>query len=143
MVDGYRPAEGRVELFFNGCWGTVCDDSWSLNDATVVCRQLDYPRALQALQRASYGQGVGRIVLDDLLCTGSESNLLDCPSFTPAGTHNCGHSEDASVVCENDISELLATYIALIKLLASQFQRCVHTYVCSSVSCYQYLSSIS
>ena len=52
-----------------------------------------------------HGQGTGAIVLDDLLCTGSESNLLECPSFTPAGTHNCAHSEDASVVCENDISE--------------------------------------
>ena len=105
LVDGYRPAEGRVEVYFNGCWGTVCDDSWSLNDATVVCRQLGYPRALQALQRASHGQGMGGIVLDDLFCTGSEPNLLECPSFTPAGTHNCQHSEDASVVCENDISK--------------------------------------
>ena len=105
MVDGYRPAEGRVEMYYNGCWGTICDDFWSLNDATVVCKQLGYPSALQALQRASHGQGNGAIVLDDLLCTGTESNLLECPSFRPAGTHNCGHSEDASVICENDISE--------------------------------------
>ena len=105
LVDGYRPAEGRVEIYYNGCWGTICDDLWSLNDARVVCNQLGYPSALQALQRASHGQGTGAIVLDDLLCTGSESSLLDCPSFTPAGTHNCAHFEDASVVCENDISE--------------------------------------
>ena len=108
LVDGYRPAEGRVEVYYNGCWGTVCDDFWSLNDANVVCRQLGYPRALQALRVASHGQGTGAIVLDDLLCSGTESNLLECPSFTPAGTHNCAHSEDASVVCENDISEKLA-----------------------------------
>ena len=105
LVDGYRPAEGRVEIYYNGCWGTICDDFWSLNDATVVCRQLGYPRALQALRVASHGQGTGSIVLDDLLCSGAEENLLDCPSFTPAGTHNCAHSEDASVVCENDISK--------------------------------------
>ena len=105
LVDGYRPAEGRVEVYYNGCWGTVCDDFWSLNDARVVCQQLGYPGALQALRQASHGQGTGSIVLDDLLCAGTESNLLACPSFTPAGTHNCLHSEDASVVCENDISE--------------------------------------
>ena len=90
-------------MYYNGCWGTVCDDSWSLDDAQVVCRQLGYPGALQALQQASHGQGTGSIVLDDLLCAGTESNLLECPNFTPAGTHNCDHSEDASVVCENDI----------------------------------------
>ena len=105
LVDGYRPAEGRVEVYFNGCWGTVCDDSWDMRDATVVCRQMGYPSAIRAYQRATHGQGTGRIVLDDLFCTGSESSLLDCPSFTPAGTHNCQHSEDASVQCENDISK--------------------------------------
>lgn len=105
LVDGYRPAEGRVEMWYNGCWGTICDDFWSLNDARVVCRQLGYPGAVRALQRASHGQGNGAIVLDDLLCRGNEENLLQCPSFTPPGTHNCAHSEDASVVCENDISE--------------------------------------
>ena len=105
LVNGYRPAEGRVEIYYNGCWGTICDDFWSLNDATVVCNQLGYPRALQALRVASHGQGTGAIVLDDLLCSGTEENLLQCPSFTSAGIHNCAHFEDASVVCENDISK--------------------------------------
>ena len=109
LVDGKVPSEGRVEVYYNGCWGTVCDDFWSLNDAHVVCRQLGYPRALQALQMASHGQGTGAIVLDDLLCSGTEENLLQCASFTPAGTHNCQHSEDASVVCERSISKWIAT----------------------------------
>ena len=39
LVDGSDSSEGRVEICINDEWGTVCDDSWSGNDAEVVCRQ--------------------------------------------------------------------------------------------------------
>ena len=46
LVNGNVPSEGRVEVFHNNRWGTVCDDYWSFEEAVVVCRQLGYPTAL-------------------------------------------------------------------------------------------------
>ncbi|XP_015777969.1 PREDICTED: deleted in malignant brain tumors 1 protein-like [Acropora digitifera] len=89
---------GRVEVYHNATWGTVCDDSWDINDAHVVCRQLGFSSAAYQYHGAHYGQGSGKIWLDDLRCHGGEASLSSCP-HRGWGSHNCDHSEDASVIC--------------------------------------------
>eukprot|EP00057_Strongylocentrotus_purpuratus_P007134 XP_011661608.1 PREDICTED: deleted in malignant brain tumors 1 protein-like [Strongylocentrotus purpuratus] len=98
LVGGQTALEGRVEVFFNGSWGTVCDDSWDLNDARVVCRMLGFQTAVLASTNAGYGEGSGSIILDNVGCLGTERNLAEC-SHNGYENHNCGHSEDAGAVC--------------------------------------------
>jgi len=43
--------EGRVEVFHNGQWGTICDDSWGYYEALVICRMLGFSNAVQAYRR--------------------------------------------------------------------------------------------
>ena len=106
LVGGSTHNEGRVEVYHSGVWGTVCDDEWDLNDATVVCRQLNYFRAMAALGEAAFGAGTGLILYDNVACTGSESRLANCSSLGIT-RHNCNHDEDAGVVCTDTQGEYL------------------------------------
>ncbi|XP_069054301.1 antigen WC1.1-like [Lepisosteus oculatus] len=95
---GGTNCSGRVELRYEGSWGTVCDDSWDLQDAQVVCRQLGCGDAVSAAIEASFGPGSGAIWLDEVNCRGSELLLWDC-CHSGLNQIDCQHKEDAGVTC--------------------------------------------
>ncbi|CAM5081675.1 unnamed protein product [Eretmochelys imbricata] len=98
VMGGEDRCSGRVEVWYRGSWGTVCDDSWDMADANVVCKQLGCGSAVSAPGEAAFGQGTGPIWVETLNCRGTESSLWDCPA-KPWCESNCGHKEDAAVNC--------------------------------------------
>ncbi|XP_052236894.1 deleted in malignant brain tumors 1 protein-like [Dreissena polymorpha] len=119
LCDGYapgigHPSKGRIEVNFDGTWGTVCDDGdfldvdgniesspWSVESLNVACRTFGFSKSTGVNRRGAYfGEGVGPILMDDVICTGSETLLTDCShSRDHIATGECSHSEDQGIEC--------------------------------------------
>ncbi|XP_026084216.1 scavenger receptor cysteine-rich type 1 protein M130-like [Carassius auratus] len=103
LVGGNSPCSGRVEVYLNGQWGRVCDNGWDITAASVVCRELECGKAVEALGGGHFGQGSGQIWKDGVDCQGSESSVMSCRS-SGRGAYNC---EDAGVRCSGRWARLV------------------------------------
>ncbi|CAH1790418.1 unnamed protein product, partial [Owenia fusiformis] len=94
---------GRLEVYRNGRWGTVCDDSFDTKDARVACRHLGWNFEEATVIASSHvPDGSGPTWLDDMKCNGTEKTLFEC-SHGGWGVENCGHHEDVGVSCHGGI----------------------------------------
>lgn len=105
LVDGTTNSEGRVEIYHDSEWGTICDDGWGIEEGITVCKQLGYSSALSVQSGAYFGSGSGVIWLDDVDCNGSDETRLDGCSRGGWGVHDCTHQEDVGVRCSQIIGE--------------------------------------
>lgn len=96
---------GRMEVFHDGEWGTICNDEFDDKDAEVACRAMGKSGGRVLGNRHSLvtsGAKSSKIWLDNVRCVGNENSLFDCPrgpANKAVGKHNCGHSEDIGVQC--------------------------------------------
>ena len=59
LIGGQTRNMGKVELYYHGHWGAICGASWDITDADVVCHQLGYDHAIQALNGNIFGATEG------------------------------------------------------------------------------------
>lgn len=110
---------GRIEVCYNGNWGTICQKGWGIYDAMVACTQLGFNASrklmywslillllllllldVRTFGGSKYGSGIGPVYLRDLQCSGNESSLIYCPGNTD--TNECSHSDDAGLRCDGE-----------------------------------------
>ena len=97
LSDGHNSRSGRIEMYINGKWGTVCDDGWTTGSSNVMCRQLGLGNT-GTFNHYGAGLSYNPIYLENVRCNGYEANILACP-HGQLSVHNCGHSEDVGVIC--------------------------------------------
>ena len=110
------PGTTVMLLWYVDSWGTLIKvrnvHALKYFDSAVYCCTLLSTDAV-AFGSAHFGAGTGTIYLDDVGCTGSENNLVDC-SRSPSISCSLGHSEDAGVRCQGTFHGCVNTSSSLI-----------------------------
>lgn len=92
LVDGQYGNEGRVEVYKDGVWATVCGESLDLYTANVLCEYMDFKSATEVIKQSA-SQGSGSVL--SVNCKGK--SLVDNCTIKPS---DCSHEWDARLVCQ-------------------------------------------
>ena len=100
LVGGSSFTEGRVEVNYNGEWGTVCYYGWTYSNTDVVCKQLGLGTyGYYYYSRYYFGQGSGPVWLENVKCAGDESTIASCGHLGVNITRSCTYREDVGIWC--------------------------------------------
>lgn len=102
LVGGGSRCDGRVEILQRGTWGRVLDAQWDMQEASVVCRQLQCGEAESAYNPAKAERGTGAVGLRGVRCAGHEAGLSLCNTSLPESVLAAGIAEDVGVVCRGE-----------------------------------------
>lgn len=97
-LEGGSINEGRVEVMVENMWGTICDEGFTDDSASVVCRMLGFQSGV-AVFGGTFGEGTGFVFMKDVTCTGNERDIFSCP-HDGISCHPCKHSRDVGVKCD-------------------------------------------
>ncbi|KAL4224238.1 hypothetical protein ACF0H5_017691 [Mactra antiquata] len=103
LYTGTYEITGHAFVYISGIWGTVCDDYWEqenhgTNNAVVLCKSLGYSTGSTVYPLQFENDITNSILLDDVMCTGTESTLLQCPHIS-GNENNCLQDENVRVKC--------------------------------------------
>ena len=94
------PHAGSVEVLYQGVWGQVADNKWSINNAHVVCRQLGYQAAAAAVGGSAFGNGSNPWWLSGVICKGNETSVGQCTNDGWGVINPLFDTRAAGVVCQ-------------------------------------------
>ncbi|XP_038069165.1 lysyl oxidase homolog 2A-like [Patiria miniata] len=109
LIGGPSSTEGRVEAFIEGSWGAVCDEKWDKTNAAVLCKQLGCFDAKEASTGSKYGPGVLDIKLTDVVCDGTETDMINClfTVLSPDANTTCTNATEAGAICDCELTVII------------------------------------
>lgn len=112
---GVNSYEGRVEVFHGGRWGTVCADDWRIEEAMVVCRQLNLGYAKQAATQNYFGPTNLRVIMSGVICRVDEISIYNCQRDNWENATCSSRYKLAGVICVDALPDLVINTEALKK----------------------------
>lgn len=123
LSGGFNSYEGRVEVFHGGRWGTVCADNWRIEEAMVVCRQLNLGYGSHAVTQNYFGATNLRVIMSGVICRVDEISIYNC-QHDPWQNATCSKSNKlAGVICTDELPDLVIDTDELQRDMELQFLR--------------------
>ena len=97
LVDGSSHTEGRLEVYYRGIWGTVCNDGWNDKYASLVCVQLGLGSSGITVD---FGAGTRNIFLEKVICSSKDRILASCGHFGVGLTAQCNQYDHVGIKCD-------------------------------------------